>query len=427
MEQRGNVSRREFLGRTAGAGVALGLGGSLWGARIARGQEAPNTRLAVGLIGAGGMGGSHLNALLGNRRVELVAIADVDAKRLKAAVDKTQGKATGYQDYREVLARDDIDAVWIATPDHWHGPITIQACRVGKDVYVEKPLSHNIHEGRLMVEAARQYGRVVQMGTQQRSQRHFQHVIEIVRSGQLGDIKHTHCWRQARKQTKWAADAEPPAELDYDMWLGPAPYVPYNEFRLHYNWRYFFDYGGGLMTDWGVHLIDIVLWGMGNPQPKTVEAQGAFEDDARGDVPITLETYYEFDGFDLKWTQDPKPEHDPGNHSYGIKFVGEKGWLYCDRDGYRIYDQDEQPLGPDDLRVPNTGSHHDNFIDCVYSREKPVCDIGVGQAITKVCLIGNLAFRIGRKLHWDGANEEFTGDPAASRLLWRSPRAPWGY
>lgn len=421
---RSPVSRREFLKGAGGLGIAL-LGGLT--ARRAGAQPPPSERFGAALIGCGGMGRGHLGAMLGHPRLAVIAVCDVDANHLQEAVNQTRGQAKAYRDYREVLARDDIDIVCIATPDHWHATITVQACQAGKDVYVEKPMTHNIAEGRAMVEAARRYNRVVQLGTQQRAQGHFREAVELVRSGRIGEVKRARCWIGPGGGGSWGPDGPPPAELDWDFWLGPAPYVPYNPNRVHFVWRYFWDYGGGLMTDWGVHLIDIVHWALGEEIPKTIEARGTYPTGGYQDVPEEMVVEYEYPSYHLTWNQEHGQRWDPEGHGYGIMFYGSEGELFVDRSGYKTYPEERPiaPLGPGDFHLPRVRSHWDDFLNCVMTRDRPASDVEVGHHSTAACHLGNIAFRTGRLLRWDGQAERFIGDPDADRLLSRPPRAPY--
>jgi len=425
-----SISRREFLVRTAGAGAGLVCGSSpLWGVRALMADVAPSNRITIGCIGVGGMGSGHLRRLVGMPEVEVVAVCDVDANRLQSAIDTTGGKAEGYRDYRELLDRDDIDAVCVATPDHWHAYVTIRACEAGKDVYVEKPLSHNVVEGREMVKAARRHGRIVQVGTQQRAQSHFRHVVELVRSGRIGEVKKARCWIGPGGGGRWGPDTDPPPELDWDFWLGPAPYVPYNPNRCHFQFRYFWDYAGGLMTDWGVHLIDIVHWAMDQDAPRTIEARGTYPKGAYADTPEEMEAVFEYPDYTLYWTQlHGQHWDDAAIHGYGIKFYGTEGELFCDRTGYKLYpdDRPEEPLGPSDFQLPRVRSHWHEFLECVRTRRRPTSDVEVGHRSTVAPLLGNIALRSGRRLHWDPNAEQIIGDAEASRLLGRIPRQPYG-
>lgn len=424
---RDGLTRREFLRGGLGTGLSLGLAGALWGAKGARAQQPPSDKLAGAVIGVGGMGTGHLGALLGNSEVQVVAVCDPDAGHLKAAVGRTRGAARGYRDYRELLDREDLDFVSIATPDHWHATIAIDACRAGCDVYVEKPMTLTIGEGQALVQAARLADRVVQLGTQQRAGDHWRRVVELVRNGAIGEVQRVRAWIAPRRHTDWSPDAEPPRDLDWDLWLGPAPYVPYNPQRCHYKWRFFWDYGNGLMGDWGVHHIDIVHWAMGADRPISVEARGNYPDGAYGDVPMELEVHYEYPGYRLDWTQLGGQQWDPAGSDNGIRFYGSEADLFVNRGGYRILTEGfrEPVFGPNDFRLPRVRSHWHDFLSAVRNRTRPTCDVLVGHRSTVAPLLGNIAFRVGARLEWDGEAERFLGNPAADRLLHRPPRAPY--
>ncbi len=438
MNDRPSMDRRDFLRRTAATGMTLGLGGSLWGYRPARGQEAPNERLNLAFIGVGGMGGSHLSNLTKDKRFEITGICELDAKRRQTAVDrvKAAGRAEPktHIDYKEVLARKDVDAVLVATPDHWHATIAVHAVRAGKDVYVEKPMSHDVEEGRILVEEAKKYGRKVQVGTQQRSDRNFRRAVEIVRSGQLGEIKSVRGWKNPRVLRLDDAGAiknrAQQADLDWDRWLGPSPLIPFDYNRAHYAWRYFWDQGGGLMTDWGVHMIDILQWAMRSEKPLSVEATGTRAENSPMEVPYEIEAHYEFPGFSLAWLQGKKIERDPDEimTDHGIAFIGSEAQLYvCRGQMPKLFPDTfkEQPI-PDDVKLPVRGSHYDDWLACIKDRKlTPVADCSMGHTSTTTANLGNVAYRTGRKLRWDGDKEEFIGDAEATKMIKHHPRKPY--
>lgn len=417
------IDRRVALGR----GLTLGLGGLLWGARGARGSAA-NRRFRVGVIGLGGMGNAHLSQLAAlGARVEVVALCDVDAGRLAAAAQRVPG-ATAYRNHEELLLHPDLDLVCLATPDHQHARGCLHACQAGCDVYVEKPLAHSVAEGRAMVETARRYGRVVQMGTMQRSQPHFRRVVEIVRNGLLGEVRAARCWFGAAPAGAWTADPAIPPELDWDAWLGPAPWVPYNPHRVHGSWRYFWDYGGGLMTDWGVHLLDIVHWALNDDIPHTIEARGEYAPGGYNDCPVRMEARFEYPSYTLTWNQGSPERFDPERRDYGILFYGSEADLFCDRSGYDLYPKREggqiRALTGRDWRLPEAIGHWQDFLAAVEARSEPVCDVAVGHRSTVAPILGNIALRTGRVLRWDGAREQFVGDAGADRYLSRPARRP---
>jgi predicted dehydrogenase len=450
-----NMHRRDFLKGSA-LGVAVPAAAGFGDAQ----QASPSDRIGVGVIGCGGMGQMNLSDFLRNPEVDILAVCDAFQPNAERARQLAGGKAQLYRDYRQVLDRKDIAAVVIATPDHWHALMAVDACEAGKDVYVEKPVSFCVREGRLMVEAARRNRRVVQTGIQQRSGSHFQRAAQAVRAGRIGTVHYAQCWNHYNSSPAGAGnppDADPPNGLDWDLWLGPAPKVPYNPARR--NFRLFRDYAGGQLTDWGTHLIDVVLWAMDAKAPLSAVASGGnlFVKDCR-DTPDTLEVVYEFPGFLLRYStlQHNSYGHngDPGAKpfgSYGILLQGTLGTLFVDRAGYQIIPQmtghSEQVSQSyreayDDLSgaglyfTSATESergttslqhlpHVRNFLDCMKSRELPRGDIEICHRSTTVCHLGNIALRTGEKVLWDGEAEKITNSAAANALLTRQYRAPW--
>lgn len=456
-EARRRISRRRFIKESALVGGTVGFSTFAEAPRAV----APNDRIGVGIIGCGGMGRANQADFQKSPEVEVLAVCDVYQTNLERSLDMTQGKAKSYRDYRKLLESRDVQAVVIATPDHWHPLICVDACNAGKDVYVEKPISNCIREGRLMVEAARRNNRVVQVGLQQRSGTHFQRAVKMIQEGQLGKIHYVQCWNH-----EWAnsqgmgnpADSNPPNELDWDFWLGPAPKVPFNKNRFLGSWRWFFDYGGGKMTDWGVHLIDIVHWAMKADAPLSVTASGGkyYLTDNR-ETPDTMEVIYEYPGFLLHYStlQHSSYGHtgNPGAKpfgSYGILFQGSLGSLFIDRAGYEIIPQavshaepgSPLPRDAEDLTGTNlyytsqltagrgTTSvqhlpHVRNFLECLRTRQRPIADIEIGHRSTTACQLGNMALKLGQKILWDGKAEKITNTSKADPMLTRSYRAPW--
>ncbi len=397
-----------------------------------------------------------------NADVELVAVCDVRQRNLKRAAESAGPRARTYTDYRKLLEDKDVQAVVIATPDHWHALICVDACSAGKDVYVEKPISRCVREGRLMVEAARRNNRVVQVGIQQRSGTHFQRVVKAVQEGRIGKVHYIQTWihlLHEPQQIGTIADGTPPADLDWNMWLGPSPQVPYNDNRVRW-WRFFFDYAGGMITDWGAHLIDIAQWAMNASAPHSATGSGGkFHNTDQREIPDTLHILYEYPGFLLNFSalfhSTYGPNGDPGwgpFGSYGTLFYGSEGTLFVDRAGYRITPQARQNSEPagsqssrdgfDDLTgvsmyftnkaAPERGTssfqhfpHVRNFLDCVKSRQRPIGDIEVGHQVTATCHVGNIAFRSGRKILWDANAEKITNYPELNEMLTRRYRAPW--
>ena len=425
------MGRRQFLAVTGTAAAGLALPSFL-----PRALSAPaNERLATGHVGVGGRGGSLLGQALANRGISVAVVCDVDANRLVEArkrVEKAGQRADACTDFRRLLDRGDIDAVVVATADHWHAGVTIDACRAGKDVYVEKPLCHNIAEGRAMVRAAREHRRMVQVGINHRSAPYTREIARIIRGGRIGKVHLVKNWMWENKSAPRTPPRSPPVELDWDFWLGPAPKVPYHPQRAHFNFRWCRDYAGGYMTDWGVHMLNVVTFAMDADLtgPVLVEASGEFQEDNLYDFPMKMEARWEFEEpkFTLTWTQ-PSGGGDvlPGE-KYGMTFYGEDGQL---RTGFgdgmvKFYrDGREAPL-PREGRaadVPHSPGHLENWLESIKSRKPPIADVEIGHRTTSICLLANAVLFSGeRKLRWDWRKEEFPGDAQANRWLSRAPR-----
>ncbi|MDG1572332.1 Gfo/Idh/MocA family oxidoreductase [Robiginitalea sp. M366] len=406
-----------------------------------------NNRLRLGLIGCNGMGFSNLSAFMQQEDVEVVALCDVDRsvleRRQADVVAGGRSKPKGYSDYRKLVERKDIDAVIIGTPDHWHCRQLLDALDAGKDVYCEKPIANSIEECDRMLMAVQQSGRMVQIGQWQRSQPHFVDAISFVHSGALGPIRLVKAWAYQgwMRPVPVVPDGPAPEGVDYDMWLGPAPKRPFNPNRFHFNFRWFWDYAGGLMTDWGVHLIDYALYGMQATTPKSVMASGgkfAYADDA-SETPDTLQTVYEFDGFNLLW------EHatgiDGGNYgrNHGIAFVGNNGTLVVDRGGWEVIPEVEHESWrqlrdqPKMEAIPlqaaaggGLGPHTLNFAEAVRNRDASIlkAPISVGYHAARVCHMGNIAYKAGKRLFWDDGQAAFT-DPGANALMGATYHNGW--
>ncbi|MGE9311298.1 Gfo/Idh/MocA family protein [Niabella sp. CJ426] len=381
-------------------------------------------QINIGVIGIKGMGWSNTMSILKIAGVNLVALCDVDQSvlddRLKELKGKNidTGKIKTYKDYRGLLDNKDVDAVIIGTPDHWHALIMIDAVRAGKDVYVEKPVGNSIEECRAMVAAQEKYNKVVQAGQWQRSQQHFRDAIALVHSGQLGNIRtvKVNCYQGWMKPAPVVADSAPPPGVDYKMWLGPAKTRPFNGSRFHFNFRWFWDYAGGLMTDWGVHLMDYAIFGMNAPVPKTVSALGGrfAYPDLYQETPDTLTALYEFDGFNIVW--DHAMGIDNGNYGkdHSIAFIGNNGTLELDRGGWQVI---EEKRSEKKVSVPRKSptdngldKHMENFVQVIRSRKMADlnCSIQTGAHIATVCQMGNIAFRSQEKVTWDKAGAKFT-------------------
>ncbi|HUG52300.1 MAG TPA: Gfo/Idh/MocA family oxidoreductase [Vicinamibacteria bacterium] len=441
------ASRRKFLSQTIAAGTAALAAPGVSAASADRVRGA-NDRIRIGLIGCGGMGRSNLKDFVKVDGVECVALCDVDdAQVAKTRKEVLEAEKAGpaprmaTRDFRRLLDDKDIDAVIVATPDHWHAIPTILACQAGKDVYVEKPLSVSIAEGRAMVEAARKHGRVVQMGTQQRSATHFTDAVEYVRSGKLGNIRLVRNWAYLDwKGVMPVVPDEPvPAGVDYDLWLGPAPARPFNTNRFHFLFRWYWDYSGGLMTDWGAHMIDIANWAMGIKAPSSAVSVGGkfgYPDDAK-ETPDTQQVIWAYPGFTMTWEHAIGLGRGPESREHGVAFVGENGTLVVDRQGWEVFAEtdriDKRLREYKAMGVPRQAAgreeyhlaHVKDFLACMRSRERPRSDVEKGHDSMIACHLGNMAQRLGRMVKWDVEREAVIGDPEAQAMVSRAYRAPW--
>jgi predicted dehydrogenase len=437
-------SRRSFLQRSA-AGLAGAAAVTIPSTAQSQARVAgANRRVRVGLIGCGGMGTSDLrqSLRLGSEVVALCDVDDTQSARVKELVSKdfSQTPALVTRDFRRVLDRPDVDAVIVATPDHWHALATVMACQAGKDVYVEKPLSLTIGEGRVMVDVARAQKRVVQMGTQQRSAPHYADAVAYVQGGALGTIRLVKTWayQDWMGNIPVKPDGPAPATVDYDLWLGPAPLRPFNPNRFHFNFRWYYDYSGGLMTDWGAHMIDIANWAMNVKAPRATASVGGkfgFPDDAE-ETPDTQQTLWEYDGYSMIWEHATAVGQGPYMRDHGVAFHGNNGVLVVDRGGWEVYPETETAGGKKKYRYagePRRGSggvdyhqlHVKNFLECVDTRERPRSDVEIGHNSMIACHLGNIAFRAKRRVQWDVEGEKVVGDAEAQALVTKPYRAPW--
>jgi predicted dehydrogenase len=400
---------------------------------------AASDKIKVGLVGCKGMGFADLKTFLAHPEVECIALCDVDDSVLQARaadVEKIRGKkpANLYKDWRKLVENKDIDVVIIGTPDHWHCLIMTAACAAGKDVYCEKPLGNSIEECNLMIKAAQKYKRVVQVGQWQRSDPHWLSAVDFIRSGKLGKIRlvRVFSYQGWCPSIPVLADEPVPAGVDYDMWLGPATKRPFNRNRFHFTFRWFWDYAGGLMTDWGVHLLDYALYGMDVTTPKSIMAAGGkfgYPTDAC-ETPDSLQTIYEFDGFNVMWDHAIGIDDGAYGRNHGLGFVGENGTLVVDRNGWEVIPEvvSKQKRMEAVALQKGTGeglnNHVKNFLDCMKSRNPNTnASVEIGAHIAKFSHLGNIAYRTGKKLVWDG--KRFTNDEEANKLLIPNYREPW--
>lgn len=431
------MKRREFLETAGKAAVGVGLGAVVAQALASptsaqeRRRVSPNEKVIMGVIGCGGQGRGVMHEHLGHPEVEIAAVCDVDAQHLAQAAqeaEQRQGyRPKEFKDFRQLLEIKDIDAVIVATPDHWHALPTIYACEAGKDVYLEKPISHDIVEGRAIVNAAKKFNRIIQVGTWQRSVSHFINCIEFIRQGNAGKIAVCRAWTLGGGGVGHQEPTNPPPHLDWDFWLGPAPKVPYRPNRCHGSWRWFFDYGSGLTGDWGVHMMDIVLLGMNEWHPLEVASVGgkiiSGEQDDR-DTPDTQIAIFKFPNWILQWEVHVGPPGLDGGGHHGAEFIGSKGTLIVDRGGFQWKPNGDHP-GPS--REPKGGSHSRNFLDCIKTRQKPRSDIESMHWTTTLCHLANLAYLTGKTIKWDPVKEEVIGDRKAMECqsYRREYRKPW--
>ncbi len=433
------IKRRDFLTQsiqlTAGATILRRLPKS--GLFAPSTKIAPSDKLRFGLIGCKGMGWSNLQAHLKIPQTECIALCDVDKNVLdqrNGELEKLTGKkAIAYGDYRKLLENKDIDHVIIGTPDHWHALMMINACEAGKDVYVEKPLGRTIEECNIMLAAARKYNRVVQVGQWQRSNQHWKDATDFVQSGKLGKIRLVKTWAYQgwMKTVLKKPDSPVPAGVDYDMWLGPAPKRPFNENRFHFNFRWYWDYAGGLMTDWGVHIIDMALLGMKAQGPKSVMAIGGNSDpNSAMETPDTLQALYEFDGYNMIWEHANGVDGGPYGRNHGVGFIGNLGTLVVDREGWEVIPEKGRMEAIALQKRSDDGllNHHKNFIECMQSRARPACDIAFAHNTALNASLGNIALRVGRRISWDAAKQQIVDDSKAHNLTkanyqngWKTP------
>jgi predicted dehydrogenase len=429
--QKSGGSRRDFL-KSVGAGLALGLTAPNY---RALGGVGPNERIQMGFIGLGGQGTGRLEEFMQHDDVDVAALCDVDEDHLNhalAVVEKLRGKKPkAFHDFRELLDQREIDAVMIATPDHWHALPTIRAFQAAKDVFVEKPLGYSIGEGRAMVKAARANQRVSQVGMHIHNHTpNYRRTVELVKSGMLGKISRVTCWMTSgTKGYGNPPDSAPPAELDYDFWLGPAPKRAYNPNRSHRNFRYFWDYSGGIFIDFWCHITDVVFWAMDLKAPESVAAVGGrFFLTDNTETPDTLDLLYQFPNLNLTWSLNATPL--PGFESLGhigCVFQGAGASLAVNYMRHELYVKGKkvtefQRPAP---TIPDSPGHIREFLNAIKSRQQTTCNVEYAHQLTKSGLLGNIAYRTGRRIRWDDEHERVLRDPAANRLVTRRYRKPW--
>jgi predicted dehydrogenase len=446
----GSLSRRAFV--QGGAAVVLSA------ANYARVYGA-NERIGIGFIGYGLIGKRHVLDFKDQPDTNLAAVAETHRGRLDEAKALIGGTVKGYGDFRKLIEDRDVDAVVVSTPDHWHALMTMLACAAGKDVYVEKPLTLFVREGRWMADVARRHRRVVQVGTQQRSGLHYQRAKELIQGGHLGKINSVRmgAYRNIMPGYGTPADQDPPREIDWNMLLGPAPFRRYNPNRAIYHFRWFWDYSGGQMTNLGAHGLDIVHWYLGVKGPLAVASMGGrYSLRDNGETPDTQDALIEYPGWTALWSHREASRGQPS--TYGLEFFGPKGSLAISRRGFLV--TADRKVAPESTIPQFTGAHPvggpagvkesgepqywtkalkddsgdgrgqfklhaRNFLDCIKSRQQPISDLESGHRVATVCHLVNIALRLGRRIRWDADKEEILGDSEAAKMLVRDYRAPW--
>jgi predicted dehydrogenase len=437
------LNRRNFIQKAsltaAGAGVF-----SILPSDILFSPYAPSDKVNVALIGCKNQGFWDLKCHLENKDVTCVALCDVDSTILNdraAEIKKTYNQEPKlYSDFRKMLEQKDIDAVIIGTPDHWHCLQLVYACQAGKDVYVEKPMANSIAECNVMVKASDYYKRIVQVGQQQRSGFVFQESMKMIKDGTIGKLRKVNIWGNFNYGTGTGivADSPVPAGVDYDMWLGPAPLRPFNKSRFHGTWRHFWDYGGGLMSDWGVHLLDMGLWAKDLVEAPAVVLTYAANSSSEKKMRETFDTMnvtYPKNDYVINWDMTAGIQQGPYEKLYGLAFIGENGTIVTDRNSYQVYPEwdGNKKAAKTEAKVYKEGKeshsqHARNFIDCVKSRNTPVCPPEIGRVAALHAHIPNIAARTGEQvLFWDDKNSRFTNSKKAEALIKPEYRAPWTF
>jgi predicted dehydrogenase len=430
------MNRRRFLknitGMTAGAiafpyvvsSSALGNAGNV----------AASNRIVMGCIGVGSQGTGNMRGFLGKKQVQVVAVCDVDKRnrdRAKKTVDDRYGNSDcrTYLDFRDVIEREDIDALSLAMPDHWHSIPVFMAARAGKDMYGEKPLARTIREGRAMVDAVNRYGRIWQTGSWQRSVQNFHRGCELVRNGRIGKVHKVEVGLPTGGGGGNPVVQAPPDGLDWDFWLGPAPwraFMSYSRRAPHWDWRWIMDYSGGQLTDWAGHHIDIAHWGLGldDTGPVEIEGKGVYPKEGVYDAPTAYKFTCKYaNGLTMIVANDRQQPK-----GMGTVWYGEKGWIYVDR-GDKLQAEPksilDETIGPEEIRLYESRDHQQNFLDCVLTRKKTITPIEVAHRSISVGLLGEIAMLTERRLQWDPDKEMFLNDEQANRMLWRPMRSPW--
>lgn len=449
------IGRREFLKKAAGTAVGAISFPYIVSSRALgkNGAAAASERIVVGCIGTGPQGCGVMGGFLSQADAEVVAVCDVKQDRLEFAKNTVEEKyqrkgCATYDDFREVVGRNDIDAVLIATPDHWHVPVAMAAARAGKDMYVEKPLGMSIHEGQTLRRALKKYGRIFQFGTQQRSQSMFRLAYELVKNGRIGKLHTINVWSPASVAGGPDEPAPVPEGINYDMWIGPAPFTPYTKYRCSDDggkktWWFHSDFSHGFLAGWGIHPMDIALWGAEDQLGRFIEIEGTgtFPTTGACDTATDWDVRLRYDngvimnflGLEilsndgLGLSVSPRFKHYGKAWSHGTAFEGSEGWVHVSRFGINTSPEGlvRTKFAPDEIQLGISKGHVRNFLDSVRTRTKAISDIEPSVQSDIVCQISNLCMKLGRKVIWDSEKECFVNDEAANRLLRRAKRGPW--
>jgi len=430
------INRRRFLKRAAGTAA----GAMSFPYIVSSSAFGAGEKITVGCVGVGPQGSGVMGNFLRQQDARVVAVCDVKDHVLKGAQQRVNEhyKGTGctaYKDFRELMARDDIDVVLAAPPDHWHVLIALAAVRSGKDVYLEKPMGLSLAQDQALRTAVHRHGRVFQFGTQQRSERNFRFACELALSGRLGKLHTINVWSPGSSQGGDPTPVPVPEWLDYDMWLGPAPFTPYTKDRCDNSlWWFISDYALGFIAGWGVHPLDIALWGGGEKVacPVEIEGKGVWPTEGVADTAMNWKVTCKYDsGVTMNFTGDPDPDEWKQRYgrttSHGTAFEGTDGWVHVDRSGINAHPKEllETELGPNDIHLYKSDNHVRNLLDCVKSRAETICNIDVAVQADIICQISDIAIRFEQKLKWDPKTERFANNDAANRRLSRAMRTPW--
>ncbi len=433
MKQSTALTRRDFIKAAGTFGAAMMLPTIIPSAVFGRRIVAPSEKITVGIIGSGPMGQNNMRSFFNQSDARVIAVCDVDTRHLQKAKQQVDHHYQNtdcrtYTDFRELIACDEIDAVCVATPDHWHALVSIEAIKSGKDVYCEKPLTHSLEEGLVVCEFVKQYGTIFQVGSQQRSSRNFRLACELVRNGRIGKVRtvevglpagHPDLWKTAGQETI----SEPPVELHYDMWLGPAPYQPYCPARIHRNWRWHLDYGGGILLDWIGHHGDIGQWGIGMERsgPVLFDGKGVFPTQGLWNSPTNYNIRAKYEnGTEIVIADNTVLEQ-------GTRWIGDDGWILVSRKELKANTNDilRERIGPDEINLYQSVEHHRNFLDCIRTRNETVAPAEIGHRSATMGHLGLISMLLDRQIKWDPETQRIKNDDTATRLLGRSYRSPW--